>query len=166
MNLNEQNGSASDEVAAAEAELRAAQETLKAARARLSELKGEHPAVKPGAAPSDAAGDGEPAEAFGTGQAMMLNAFVKPAFFAAGGRLMPECTLKSVGDGEIVVANSFGMDVALACDCVVDASTMSPNTALADELSGEFDVHVIGDAAEPLSIQNAITTGNLTARNC
>ena len=108
----------------------------------------------------------EPAEAFGTGQAMMLNAFVKPAFFAAGGRLMPECTLKSVGDGEIVVANSFGMDVALACDCVVDASTMSPNTALADELSGEFDVHVIGDAAEPLSIQNAITTGNLTARNC
>ena len=97
---------------------------------------------------------------------MMLNAFVKPAFFAAGGRLMPECTLKSVGDGEIVVTNSFGMDVALACDCVVDASTMSPNTALADELSGEFDVHVIGDAAEPLSIQNAITTGNLTARNC
>ena len=70
------------------------------------------------------------------------------------------------GDGEIVVTNSFGMDVALACDCVVDASTMSPNTALADELSGEFDVHVIGDAAEPLSIQNAITTGNLTARNC
>ena len=34
MNLNEQNSSASDEVAAAEAELRAAQETLKAARAR------------------------------------------------------------------------------------------------------------------------------------
>ena len=46
------------------------------------------------------------------------------------------------------------------------SSTMSPNTALADELSGEFDVHVIGDAAEPLSIQNAITAGNLTARNC
>ena len=39
MNLNEQNGSASDEVAAAEAELRAAQETLEAARARLAELK-------------------------------------------------------------------------------------------------------------------------------
>ena len=108
----------------------------------------------------------EAAEAFGAGQSMMLNAFVKPAFFAAGGRLMPECTLKSVGDGEIVVTNSFGMDVTLACDCVVDASTMSPNTALADELSGEFDVHVIGDAAEPSSIQNAITTGNLTARNC
>ena len=108
----------------------------------------------------------EPAEAFGAGQSMMLNAFVKPAFFAAGGRLMPECTLKGVGDGEIVVTNNFGMDVTLACDCVVDASTMSPNTALADELSGEFDVHVIGDAAEPSSIQNAITTGNLTARNC
>ena len=65
MNLNEQNSSASDEVAAAEAELRAAQETLKAARARLSELKGEHPAVEPGAASSDVVGDGEPVEAFG-----------------------------------------------------------------------------------------------------
>lgn len=65
MNLNEQNGSASDEVAAAEAELRAAQETLEAARARLAELKGEHPAVEPGAMSADADGEGEPAEAFG-----------------------------------------------------------------------------------------------------
>ena len=39
-------------------------ETLKAARARLSELKGEHPAVEPGAASSDVVGDGEPVEAF------------------------------------------------------------------------------------------------------
>ena len=72
----------------------------------------------------------------------------------------------SVPQGVIGLFTRFGMDVTLACDCVVDASTMSPNTALADELSGEFDVHVIGDAAEPLSIQNAITAGNLTARNC
>ncbi|RDB61340.1 TM2 domain-containing protein [Gordonibacter sp. 28C] len=52
MNLNEQNTqntNVNDEVVAAEAELRAAQETLEAARARLAELKGEHPAVQPGA---------------------------------------------------------------------------------------------------------------------
>lgn len=49
MNLNDQNN-APDEVAAAEAELRAAQETLEAAKARLAELKGEHPAIEPGAA--------------------------------------------------------------------------------------------------------------------
>ena len=55
MNLNEQNENANDEVVAAEAELRAALETLEAARARLAELKGEHPAVEPGA---DAASDG------------------------------------------------------------------------------------------------------------
>lgn len=65
MNLNEQNSNASDEVAAAEAELRAAQETLEAARARLAELKGEHPAVEPGAVSADAVVGGDPAEAFG-----------------------------------------------------------------------------------------------------
>lgn len=108
----------------------------------------------------------EPAEAFGTGQSMMLNAFVKPAFFAAGGRMYPECTLKSVGDGEIVVTNGFGLDVTIPADCVIDASTMEPNTGLADELEGTCDVYTVGDCATPLSIQNAITTGNLTARNC
>lgn len=55
MNLNEQNANVNDEVVAAEAELRAAQETLEAARARLAELKGEHPAVQPGA--DSASGD-------------------------------------------------------------------------------------------------------------
>ena len=50
MNSEELNNApASDEVAAAEAELRAAQETLEAAKARLAELKNEHPAVEPGA---------------------------------------------------------------------------------------------------------------------
>lgn len=108
----------------------------------------------------------QPETAFGTGQSAMLNAFVKPAFAAAGGRILPECTLKSVGDGEVVFTNSFGLDLNVACDCVVDASDMLPDTSLADELSGEFDVYSIGDCATPLSIQNAITTGNLTARNC
>ena len=108
----------------------------------------------------------EPAEAFGTGQSSMLNQFVRPAFFAAGGRMYPECTLKSVGDGSVVLTRSFGLDVTVPADCVIDASTMEPNTALADELQGACDVYTIGDAAEPLSIQNAITTGNLTARNC
>ena len=49
---------------------------------------------------------------------------------------------------------------------MIDATTMEPNTSLADELQGTCDVYTVGDAAEPLSIQNAITTGNLTARNC
>ena len=108
----------------------------------------------------------EPGSAFGTGQAPMLNVFVKPAFFAAGGRIMPECQLKTVGDGEVVLTNSFGLDVSVACDCVIDASNMLPDVSLAEELAGDFQVFTVGDCETPLSIQNAITTANLVARNC
>lgn len=108
----------------------------------------------------------EPVEAFGTGQSFMLNQFVRPAFYAAGGSIKPGCTLKSVGDGEVVLASDCGLDIMLPCDTVIDATTMEPNTALADELKGTCDVYTVGDAAEPMNIQNAITTGNLTARNC
>lgn len=108
----------------------------------------------------------QPEEAFGTGQSAMLNVYVKPAFLAAGGSIRPESTLKSVGDGEVVLATGFGVDVVLPCDCVVDASDMAPNTALVDELEGEFAVFPVGDCATPLNIQNAITTANLAARGC
>lgn len=108
----------------------------------------------------------EPEAAFGAGQAPMLNAFVKPAYLAAGGRIMPECQLKSVGEGEVVLTNGFGLDVTLTCDCVVDASNTLPDVSLAEELAGDFQVFTVGDCETPLSIQNAITTANLVARNC
>ena len=58
------------------------------------------------------------------------------------------------------------MDATLPCDCVIDASDMLADTSLADQLEGEFDVYAMGDCATPLNIGNAISTGNLTARNC
>ena len=108
----------------------------------------------------------EPEEAFGTGQSMMLDKFVEPVFLAAGGSVRSESKLKSVGDGEVVLTTSFGVDITVPCDCVVDASNMVADTSLADELSGDFDVVAVGDCPTPLNIQNAITTANLAARHC
>ena len=48
MNAPDKNFGATDEVASAEAELRAAQEALEAAKARLAQLKEEHPPIEPG----------------------------------------------------------------------------------------------------------------------
>ena len=85
---------------------------------------------------------------------------------AAGGSVRSESKLKSVGDGEVVLTTSFGVDITAPCDCVVDASNMVAGTSLADELSGDFDVVAVGDCPIPLNIQNAITTANLAARRC
>ena len=76
----------------------------------------------------------QPEMAYGTGQSMMLNVYVKPAYLAMGGKIRPESKLKSVGDGEVTLTIGFGMDVTVPCDCVIDASDMLPDTALADEL--------------------------------
>ena len=108
----------------------------------------------------------EPEEAFGTGQSMMLDKFVEPVFLAAGGSVRSESKLKSVGDGEVVLTTSFGVDITAPCYCVVDASNMVAGTSLADELSGDFDVVAVGDCPTPLNIQNAITPANLAARHC
>lgn len=108
----------------------------------------------------------QPEMAYGTGQSMMLNVYVKPAFLAMGGKIRPESTLKSVGDGEVTLTTGFGIDVTVPCDCVIDASDMLPDTALADELGSEFDVYTVGDCETPLNIANAISTANLTARHC
>ena len=53
----------------------------------------------------------ESEEAFGTGQSMMLDKFVEPVFLAAGGSVRSESKLKSVGDGEVVLTTSFGVDI-------------------------------------------------------
>lgn len=108
----------------------------------------------------------QPEMAYGTGQSMMLNVYVKPAFLAMGGKIRPESTLKSVGDGEVTLTTGFGIDVTVPCDCVIDASDMLPDTALADELGSEFDVYTVGDCETPLNIANAISTANLATRHC
>ena len=108
----------------------------------------------------------EPEEALGKGQSASLLGFTRPAFYAVGGRVLSMSTLDEVGDGEVKITNSAGVQLTLKADAVVNAVDMVPNTTLADELSGEFDVKCVGDCADPWDIQAAIATANLAARAC
>ena len=163
MNLNEQNGSASDEVAAAEAELRAAQETLEAARARLAELKGEHPAVEPGAAPSDAAEDGEAAEAFGVAAVVVDEdtAEIEAVIFEAEAVAAADDDVQgdSVADGD-TPAEAASDDAGDAPACASDEAD-TPAAGDAPDYSG-FDEPASGesspnDAPEPAPASPADT---------
>ena len=108
----------------------------------------------------------EPEEALGKGQSASLLGFTRPAFYAAGGRVLSMSTLDEIGDGEVKVTNVAGVQLTIKADAVIDAADMVPNTSLADELSGEFDVKSVGDCADPWDIQAAIATANLVARAC
>lgn len=108
----------------------------------------------------------EPATAYATGQSAMLLRYTKPAFLAAGGKILPESTIASVGDGEIAIKGASGVDATILCDAIVDASTMLPNTDLVDALGSDFKVYAVGDCSEPMNIQSAVTAANLVARNC
>ncbi len=102
----------------------------------------------------------------GKGQSAKMLSFVLPALYAEGCRVIPNAAIESIGDGEVTVVDGQGMERTIVCDAVVNAIDMAPNTALADELEGEFDVYAVGDCADPWDIQAAVATGNLAARAC
>ena len=108
----------------------------------------------------------EPESALGKGQSASLLGFTQPAFYAIGGRVLSMSTLDEIGDGEVKVTNAAGVQLTIKADAVINAIDMAPNTSLADDLSGEFDVKCVGDCADPWDIQAAIATANLAARAC
>ena len=90
--------------------------------------------------------------------------FIKPAILTAGIRILPQASLDAIGDGEITVTNIAGYQETIACDAVIEGMDMLPNKALADELS-DFNVVAVGDCDDPWNISEAISTGNIAARN-
>lgn len=109
----------------------------------------------------------DPEAMLGKGQSRGMKSFVLPGLRATGCRIFPSSSIKSIGDGEVTISSEVtGVETTIACDAVVNASDMVPNTALTDALSGEFDVHAVGDCADPWDIQAAIATANLAARAC
>ncbi|WP_080803085.1 oxidoreductase [Arabiibacter massiliensis] len=102
-------------------------------------------------------------EAFDKGQSNWVKTFVKPALLARGMRVWPQAKIASVGDGEITFTGETGAEITIACDTVIEAMDMLPNASLADGLSG-IEAHVVGDAAKPWNIAEAIAAGNLAGR--
>ena len=102
-------------------------------------------------------------EEFEKGHSVNMKEFVEPTFYANGARLFPNATITGVGDGFVSFTAESGVPYEYACDTVIEALDMLPNT----ERSEGLDVQVIcvGDCALPLNIANAIATGNVAARS-
>ena len=100
---------------------------------------------------------------FDKGQSNWVKTFVKPMLLARGMRVWPHAEIVSVGDGEVTIAGETGAEITLSCDAVIEAMDLLPNPSLGEETSG-IEVHVVGDAAKPWNIAEAIAAGNLAAR--
>ncbi len=110
----------------------------------------------------------KPLSALDSGQSAHVKEVVLPMLYVKGTQVWPNASVSAVGEGTVTIAGEAGCDITVACDTVIEALDLEPNTGLAQALSGSCEVHVIGDAlydeAKPHNIAEAIATGNLTAR--
>ncbi len=102
------------------------------------------------------------------GQSGWFRTYILPYLYANGVKIWNQATVKSA-DGKSVTITTDpdvgGINKTIPCDSVVEFYDMVPNTGLAAELEkAGFEVHTVGDAAEPYNIQKAVLTGNLCAR--
>ena len=96
------------------------------------------------------------------GQSSWVKQFTIPMLYANGMRLWPNASIKEVQDGSIVIDGETGCDMVIACETVIDARDMLPNTALIDGL--DIPAAAVGDCNAPFNIAEAIAAGNLAAR--
>lgn len=101
---------------------------------------------------------------FEKGHSVNVIGFIKPALLANGVRIIPEASIKSIGNGSITIKNTAGYDEDIICEAVVEGMDMLPNKSLANELS-DFTVVPVGDCDDPFNISEAISSGNIAARN-
>ena len=99
------------------------------------------------------------------GQSGWFRTYMLAHLQSKGTKIWHNATVKAVEDGGVRIVTDAGLERLVACDSVVEFYNMVPNTALAEELqSAGFEVHTVGDCAEPHNIQRAVLTGNLAAR--
>lgn len=89
--------------------------------------------------------------------------FMTTALYSLGMPVWPGASIKEVGDGQIIVASEVGTEVPVACDAIVNAADMLPNTALIGE-SSVPETYAVGDCAEPFNIALAVRAGNDAGR--
>lgn len=105
----------------------------------------------------------DPIGSLDKGQSSWVKSFVLPMLYARGTRVWPAAKISAVGDGEITVLSETGAKETVACDTIIEAMDMLPNTGIIDGLTG-VETYAVGDCSKPWNIAEAITSGNLTAR--
>lgn len=103
----------------------------------------------------------DPMEAFEKGHSVNVRSFIQNALTSAGVRIWPDAANVQVAEGAVEFASaSIGVDFSVPCDAVVDLLDMLPNPPA--DLGVE--TVVVGDAAAPFNIAEAISSANLAAR--
>ena len=99
------------------------------------------------------------------GQSGWFKTYLMAHLRSKGVNTINGATVEGFSGGVLTIKTDEGLERAIACDSVVECYDMLPNTALADELKAAgYEVHTVGDCAEPYNIQKAVLTGNLAAR--
>lgn len=96
-------------------------------------------------------------------QSQHAQRFMTTALYSLGLQVWPSASIKQVGDGQITVATEVGTEVTVACDTIVNAADMLPNTSLLDGVSVS-ETYTVGDCAEPFNIALAVRAGNDAGR--
>ena len=99
------------------------------------------------------------------GQSGWFKKYILPYLQAKGTRIWSSAEILGLEDGGVKFVTEAGYEKTVKVDSVVEFYNMVPNTELADELTAAgFEVHTVGDCADPHNIQRAVLSGNLTAR--
>ena len=99
------------------------------------------------------------------GQSGWFKKYILPYLRAKGTRIWSSAEILGLEDGGVKFVTEAGYEKTVKVDSVVEFYNMVPNTELADELTAAgFEVHTVGDCADPHNIQRAVLSGNLTAR--
>ena len=103
----------------------------------------------------------DPMDAFEKGHSVNVRQFIQNALTSNGVRIWPSASgITVTEDGVSFMSGEIGVDFTVAADAVVDLSDLLPNPAA--DLGVE--TVVVGDAAAPFNISEAISSGNLAAR--
>ena len=85
------------------------------------------------------------------------------ALYSLGFHSWPQASIKEVKDGKAIITTETGVDTEIACDAILNAADMLPNTSLLEGL-GVKETYAIGDCANPFNIALAIRAGNDAGR--
>ena len=103
------------------------------------------------------------AEEFDMQQSQHAMRMMTTALYSLGFHAWPKSSIKSVSKGKMVIVTETGVETEIACDAIVNAADMLPNTELLNGIS-IAETYAIGDCTNPFNIAKAIHSGNDAGR--